>query len=131
MPLRARHVLGLGHRCLCPGRGAQFHAGCAMSRTLSVPQWQAEPAGPHTPLHSGPHWGEQGCSVSEMLLLEGMAGCWMGRSESHMGQAGLHQLENLSDSHWSPFISFPMCNCKGCISEAWLSLVSCIISLIW
>ena len=68
---------------------------------LSVPQRQAEPAGPPSP-HAGPHWGEWGCSVSEMLLLEGMAGFWMGQNESHMGQAGLHQLENFLDSHWSP-----------------------------
>lgn len=69
---------------------------------LSVPQQQAEPAGPHSPPHAAPHWGGQGCSASEMLLLEGMAGFYMGQSESHMGQAGLHQLKNFPDFHWCP-----------------------------
>lgn len=41
---------------------------------LKVPQWQAEPASPHSPLPSGPQWGEEGCSASEMLPFEGMAG---------------------------------------------------------
>lgn len=74
MLLTVRHVLGSGSLSLCPGRGARFHAGCETRGALSVPQRQAEPAGPPSPPHAGPRWGEWGCSASEVLLLEGMAG---------------------------------------------------------
>lgn len=64
-------------------------------------QW-AEPAAPHFPLHGGQRWGERGWAAVEMLLCQGMAGFWVGQSESHGGRAGLHQLRKFPDSHWSP-----------------------------
>lgn len=37
MLLKVRRVLGSGHLSICPGRGAQFHAGCETSRPPQCP----------------------------------------------------------------------------------------------
>lgn len=48
--------------------------GAGKSGALTVPPGQAEPAAPCPPPHAGPHWGEQGWSVSELLLRQAEAG---------------------------------------------------------
>lgn len=72
-----------------------------VGRALRVPQRRAGPAGPH-PLHAGWSWGGRSCSASAMLLMEGAAGCRVGRGTCHWGRAGLQQRESLPGSHWSP-----------------------------
>lgn len=61
---------GLGGLALEP-RSMQ---GAGRSGALTVPPGQAEPAAPCPPPYAGPHWGEQGWSVSELLLRQAEAG---------------------------------------------------------
>lgn len=78
-------------------------------------QW-AEPAAPHSPPRGGQRCGEWSWAAVEMLLCRGMAGFWVGPSESHGGHAGLHQLRRLPDSHWSPVKAGFLT--PGCLSSA-------------